>query len=61
MEGHQMRIVEQLAERLGLGQGDIMRLAYEITGEESATLYDLDRRETDRLIVALDSLCLAGV
>lgn len=61
MEGHQLKIIEQLAEKLGLGQGDIMRFAYEITGEEASTLYDLDRQQTDSLIVALDSLMLAGV
>ena len=61
MEGHQLRIIEQLAQKLQLGQGDVMRLAHEIAGEEVASLYDLDRRQTDRLIVALDSLMLAGV
>lgn len=61
MEGHQLRIIEQLAGELGLGQGDVMRLAHEIAGEEIATLYDLDRRQTDCLIVALDSLMLSGV
>ena len=61
MEGHQLKIIEQLAEKLGLGQGDVMRLAHEIAGEEVATLYDLDRGQTDCLIVALDSLMLAGV
>jgi ATP-dependent protease HslVU (ClpYQ) peptidase subunit len=61
MEGHQLKIIEQLAAKLQLGQGDIMRLASEIAGEEVASLYDLDRRQTDCLIVALDSLMLAGV
>lgn len=61
MEGHQLRIIEQLAQKLQLGQGDVMRLAAEIAGEEVASLYDLDRAQTDRLIVALDSLMLAGV
>lgn len=61
MEGHQLRIIEQNAQKLGLGQGDVMKLAREIAGAEVVTLYDLDRRETDRLIVALDDLMLAGV
>lgn len=61
MEDHQVRIIEQLAHKLQLGQGDIMRLAQEIAHEEVATLYDLDRAEIDRLIVYLDSLMLAGV
>lgn len=61
MEGHQLKIIEQLADKLGLGQGDVMRLAHEIAGEEVPTLFDLDRQQTDRLIVALDSLMLAGV
>ena len=61
MEGHQLKIIEQLAAKLGLGQGDVMRLAAETAGEEVASLYDLDRAQTDRLIVALDSLMLAGV
>jgi hypothetical protein len=61
MEGHQLRIIEQLAEKLQLGQGDVMRLACEIAGEEVASLYDLDRAQTDCLIVTLDKLMLAGV
>ena len=61
MEAHQLAIIEQLAAKLQLGQGDIMRLAHEIAGQEVATLYDLDRAETDLLIVTLDKLMLAGV
>lgn len=61
MEGHQLRIIEQLAQKLQLGQGDVMHLAREIAGEEITSLYDLDRQQTDRLIVALDTLMLAGV
>jgi hypothetical protein len=61
MENHQLRIIEQLAEKLQLGQGEVMRLAREIAGEEVVTLYDLDRAQTDCLIVALDSLAAVGV
>jgi hypothetical protein len=59
MDNHQMRVIEQLAQKLQLGQGQVMQLAYEITHREAATLYDLDRVEADRLIVYLDSLHLA--
>jgi hypothetical protein len=61
METHQVHVIEQLAKKLGLGQGEVMRLAHEITGTEVPTLYDLDRAEGDRMIVYLDSLQLAGV
>ena len=61
MENHQVRIIEQLAAKLQLGQGEIMRLAHEIAHHEIASLYDLDRVQADRLIVYLDSLMLAGV
>lgn len=60
MENHQLRIIEQQAEKLGLGQGEVMRIAHEITGIEVPTLFDLDRAETDQLIVALDSYALVG-
>jgi hypothetical protein len=61
MEDHQVRIIEQLARKLGLGQGEIMRLAAEVAGEEIASLYDLDRRQINSLIVALESIEFAGV
>jgi ATP-dependent protease HslVU (ClpYQ) peptidase subunit len=61
MENHQVHVIEQLAQKLQLGQGDIMRLAHEIAHEEIPTLYDLNRAQADRLIVHLDSLLLAGV
>lgn len=60
MENHQVRIVEQLAEKMSLGQGEVMRVAHEIAGEELPTLYDLTREQGDRLIVALDSLVGVG-
>ncbi len=60
MHDKQIRLIEQLADRLGLGQGDVMRIANEIAGHELSTLYALDRAEGDRLIVYLDSLALVG-
>lgn len=62
MEHHQVHVIEQLAKSLGLGQGEVMRLAAEVSGVdgEISTLYELDRAQGDRLIVALDSLaCVA--
>lgn len=61
MEHHQVHVIEQLARRLGLGQGEVMRLAAEVAAVdgELSTLYELDRAQTDRLIVALDSLLLS--
>jgi hypothetical protein len=56
MEHHQVRIIEQLAGKLQLGQGEVMRIAHEIAHEEIPTLYDLSREQGDVLIVALDSL-----
>ena len=63
MEHHQVHVIEQLAPKLRLGQGEVMRLAHEIAGfdGELSTLYELDRAQADRLIVYLDSLQLAGV
>ncbi len=60
MENHQVHVIEQLARKLQLGQGEVMRLAHEIMGAEVATLYDLSRAEADRLIVYLDQLQLVG-
>jgi hypothetical protein len=59
MEAHQLHIIEQRAAKLGLGQGDVMRLACEIAGEYVHSLYQLDRPQTDCLIVTLDTLPLA--
>ncbi len=60
MEPRQLRVIEQLAERRQLGQGDIMRLAAEIHGQELPTLFDLSRAEADALIVYLDQLEVVG-
>ena len=60
MEKHQVAIIEQLARKLGLGQGEVYQLAAQIAGVEVPTLYDLDRAQADQLIVYLDSLQLVG-
>lgn len=58
MENHQVHVIEQLAARLQLGQGEVRRLAAEVAGVdgELATLYELTRAQADQLIVALDAL-----
>lgn len=61
MESHQVHIIEQLADRLGLGQGELYQIANAIAETELSTLYDLDRSQCDKLIVALDSLLAVGV
>lgn len=59
MENHQIHVIEQLAQRLQMGQGEVLRIAAEVAGHELATLYDLDRKESDALICSLDSLVAA--
>lgn len=59
MENHQLHVVEQLADRLGMSQGEVLRIAHEVAGGEVATIFDLDRREADALICSLDSLIAA--
>lgn len=60
METSQVRTVEQLAERMSLGQGEVMRVANEIAGEEVHSLYQLSREQGNALIVALESLVCVG-
>lgn len=59
MENHQLHVVEQLADRLGMGQGEVLRIATEVAGHEIVTIFDLSRAESDSLIVSLDSLVAA--
>jgi hypothetical protein len=60
MERHQVGIIDQQAQKLGLGQGEVFQLANQIAGQELASLYDLDRAQADQLIVALDNLLAAA-
>lgn len=61
MEHSQVARIEELAKRLQLGQGEVMRIAHELVGEEVASLYNLDRAELTRIVCHLDALQLAGV
>jgi len=60
MEDRQLRVIEQLAAKMQLGQGDIMRMANEIHGTEIPTLFDLSRSEADKLIVYIEQLQEVG-
>ncbi len=59
MENHQLHVIEQLADRLGMSQGEVLRIAHEVAGGEIVTIFDLDRKESDALICSLDSLVAA--
>lgn len=61
MHEKQMRVIEQLVERLQMSEGEVFRSAAAITGEmQIRSLYDLSREESDQLICYLDSLLLVG-
>lgn len=55
---YEIRRIEQLAEKLQLGQGEVLRVAAELIGEEVVSLYDLDRAQLTRLVSHLDALQL---
>lgn len=56
MENYQLHVVEQLAAKGAMSQGEVKQIAQELVGHELATIFELDRSESDRLIVALDAL-----
>ena len=60
MEDRQLRVIEQLAAKMQLGQGEIMRMANEIAGQELSTLFNLTRAEADKLIVYIEQLQEVG-
>lgn len=59
MENYQLHVIEQLAKRGAMSQGEVRQVAQEIAGHELKTIFELDRSESDRLIVALDALVAA--
>lgn len=56
MENYQLHVIEQLAARGAMSQGEVKQIAQELVGHELPTIFDLDRVDSDRLIVALDAL-----
>jgi len=53
---HPVDLIDQLAKRQQLGQGEVMRIAAQTFGREVVSLYDLDRAELTQLTAALDAL-----
>ena len=53
--------IEELARKLQLGQGEVMRIANEVVSDhEVASLYDLERAELTAIVCYLDQLQLVG-
>lgn len=60
MQQHEVAQIEQLARKLQLGQGEVMRIAAELMAHEVTSLYDLDRAQLTRIVSHLDALQLVA-
>jgi len=57
---HEVERIEELARKLQLGQGEVMRIAAELMGHEVVSLYDLERAQLTRIVSHLDALALVA-